>query len=537
MLRLLLERPGDVVTREEIRQALWSTDTIVEFDHGIGTALKKLRQALGDAAATPHYIETLPRRGFRWLTDVAWVDGEPAIQPTDAIAVLPFVNLSADKENEHFGDGLAEEILNALSAVKGLRVTARTSAFAFRGKPQDVRVIGAALGVDVILEGSVRRAGARIRVTAQLVSARDGYHLWSERYDRELTDLFAVQDQIAQAIVGTLTPRLVGGRLPSVRRTANLEAYDAYLRGRHHASTVTPESAARATACFAQAIALDPRYAPAYSGLARCLFIGVQFGSGPPRELMPQVKAAAQRAVELDQGESEAHAMLALVAGAYDYDWAEALRRCRLALACEPVSPIARHWCAQFILLPLRRSDEAIAVIEPLLAADPLAPLPRKTLADALFMSGHDRAPVVDELQRLIEWDDGFWLAQFSLGNVYAATGMTSEAVTAYQKGLERAAFPPMIGNLAGLYAREGDRASAERLLERLAPPEGTNGRTKTYLFFHLACSEFDCAAVCLRELIEARDPDVIWLGCDSRLQNAPPIRALLETMHLADPS
>jgi tetratricopeptide (TPR) repeat protein len=253
---------------------------------------------------------------------------------------------------------------------------------------------------------------------------------------------------------------------------------------------------------------------------------------------MPQVKAAALRAVELHEKDPEAHAMLGVVAGAFDYDWWEALRQCRLALACEPASPTARQLCAQFILIPLRRFDEAIAILEPLLTVDPLSLLPRKTLADALFMGGSDRERAIEELRRLLELDDGFWLAHFALGNIYSARGMMQQAIAAYEKGLEIAPFPPMIGRLASLYARGGDRARAEQVLGRLAAPKQANGRAKGYMFYHLDRSEFDQAAEYLHELIEAREPDVIWLGCNPSFggfQEFPRFRALLQRMNLAD--
>lgn len=535
LLVLLLEHPGKVVTRGKIRERLWSADTVVEFEHGIGTALKKLRRALNDDAASPRFIETLPRRGYRWLAGVSGVDASLPGPSEHSIAVLPFMNLSEDKENEYFSDGLAEEILNLLTSVKGLRVTARTSAFAFRGSAQDVRKIGEILNVRTILEGSVRRSGNRVRVTAQLIHTGDGYHLWSDRYDREVTDMFAVQDDIARAIVDRLKLRFAGHNPIAVRQTANLDAYDAYLKGRYHAATVTPAAAVRARKHFEDAIALDPSFAPAYSGLAKSLFISVQFGLQAGSELMPQVKTAALKAIALDETDSEAHALLGLVAGAFDYDWTEALRRSALALACEPQTSEVRHFCAQFILIPLRRFDEAIALLEPVLMADPLSPLPRKTMAEALVMSGRDRQRAIDELRRLLEWNDGFWLANFTLGNIYAQSGMRAEAVAEYEEGLRVAAFPPMIGGLASLHAQAGDSAEAERILRGLDVPEQASGRAKGLMFFHLGCSAYDQVADYLERLIDARDPDVIWLGCHPflrDLQQHPRLGALLSKMN-----
>jgi TolB-like protein len=198
ILQILLENPGKVVTREELQQRIWPSDTFVDFDHGVYNAIQKLREALGDSADTPRYIETLSRRGYRFIAPLNGPASEPRgpapAAASDSIAVLPFLNLSADPENEFFADGMSEEIINALAQIKQLHVVARSSAFSFKGKHIDLRIIGEQLNVRTILEGSVRRAGNHLRITAQLVSVADGYHLWSERYDREMADIFDIQD-------------------------------------------------------------------------------------------------------------------------------------------------------------------------------------------------------------------------------------------------------------------------------------------------------------------------------------------------------
>ena len=239
------------------------------------------------------------------------------VQPS--IAVLPFANLSADKENEYFSDGLAEEILNALTRVAGLRVIARTSSFAFRGKDQDVRRIAEALDVLTILEGSVRRAGDRIRITAQLINAADGSHLWSDRFDREMTDVFAVQDEISQSIVETLKVKLTARSAAASRQKPNVEAYHAYLKGRHHLLKLTPDDVSRARSYLEEAIALDPSYAAAYARLAHALQVSAFMGWQAPRDALPLAKAAASRALALDEHEPDAHFVLAMVAGQFEY--------------------------------------------------------------------------------------------------------------------------------------------------------------------------------------------------------------------------
>jgi TolB-like protein len=465
---------------------------------------------------------------------IASNNARPETEPS--IAVLPFANLSADKENEYFSDGLAEEILNALTRVPGLKVTARTSAFAFRGKDQDIRKIGEALDVRTVLEGSVRRAGNRIRVTAQLINASDGYHLWSERYDRDMTDVFAIQDEMARAIVDALKVQLTGAPPVATRQTVNVEAYHAYLKGRYHFLKLTPESVARGRACFDEAIALDPNYAPAHARLAHSLHATAYFGWKSPREVMPLAKAAALKALDLDEGEPDAQFVLAAVAGQFEYNWQEALRRCQLALACPAVPPDVGALCATFILLPLGRVDEAITVIQRSSIMDPLSPYPQQQLAAALAARGSD-AQAIESLQRLLELHETFWAGYFFLGCIYTGRAMTQEAIASLEKCLQlMPSYPGTIGLLAGNYAQAGDRARAERLLAQLT----TEGRTgaRAFATFHAVCSEFESAADYFEQAIEERDLTVIELGMwpfFAAFRKSPRGRAVLQKMNLAD--
>lgn len=260
-------------------------------------------------------------------------------EESPSVAVLPFANLSGDKENEYFSDGLADEILTALTRVPGLRVIARTSSFALRGKDQDVREIGARLNVSALLEGSVRKSGGRIRVAAQLVSTADGCHLWSERYDRQLTDVFAIQDGISAAIVEAMRPRLVGAAPPVRRHTENLAAYNLYLKARYCGNRGTEEALAESKKCFEEAIALDPDYALAYVGLAEQCWENAYWGLCTPREAARISMPLVLRALELDDTLATAHAVLGVFRGAFEYDWAEAEREFHRALELAPASP------------------------------------------------------------------------------------------------------------------------------------------------------------------------------------------------------
>jgi len=267
--------------------------------------------------------------------------------PLPSIAVLPFGNFSADKENEYFSDGLAEDIIDALGKLPGLRVIARTSAFAFRGKGADVGEIAAKLHVGHVLEGSVRKAGSRIRVTAQLIKATDQSHLWSERYERDMTDVFAIQDDISRAIVDNLRARLAPGRPLVKRPTENLDAYNLYRRGMHSILRVTPQSLARGKEYLEQAIALDPNYALVYTGMALYHATSANIGLTPGSEALPQAKAAALTALELDETLAEAHAMSGLARAMCDFDWVGAEQDFRRALELNPASGIAHFHYAK----------------------------------------------------------------------------------------------------------------------------------------------------------------------------------------------
>ena len=434
-------------------------------------------------------------------------------QMQPSIAVLPFANLSADKENEYFSDGLAEEIINALTQVPGLKVTARTSAFAFRGKEQDIRGIAEVLNVRTVLEGSVRRAGTRIRVSVQLIDATDGYQLWAERYDREMTDVFALQDEIAQAIVAKLKPKLSGDAPTRRQATTNLNAYHEYLKGVYHLARQTPESSTQARRHFEQAIALDPAYALAHAGLGDYFFVLALNGVEPARQLMPLAKSALQRALELDENLQAAHASLGVIAVTYDYDPQVARQHFRLALGNEPVSARVRYRCALYGLLVAGRTATAIQQMENAAAGDPLSSLATTLLAYALYTGGfYDRA--VAELEKAIEFDRGQWLAYFNLGAAHAVAGRIGAAVATLEKGHALVPWQSWTaGLLAGLCQVMGQGSRAAELMERVA--SRPNGAALGFAIYHTACSDFDRAVEYFEKAIEERDPMAVFVATD----------------------
>ncbi len=281
-------------------------------------------------------------------------------QEQPSIAVLPFANMSADPDQEYFSDGLAEEIINALAQVRGLKVIARTSAFAFKGQNTDVRRIAETLGGATVLEGSVRKAGHRIRVTAQLITARDGSHLGSQRYDRDLEDIFAVQDEIAVAIADALKVTLASDHRGPQKHQPSVPAYEAFLRYRHHQWGFTPESLQKSHEWLEEAIRLDPLFAPPYVGLADFSLASAMVGAIPGQEAMPHARQLVRRVLELDPELPEGHGVLGVVAALHDLDWPEATRRFERAMAQEPVHWHLRLWYLAFYLLPLGRSEEAV---------------------------------------------------------------------------------------------------------------------------------------------------------------------------------
>jgi TolB-like protein len=290
-------------------------------------------------------LQKEPAQRFQTMADVRTALEQLSVKPVDqqpSIAVLPFADMSAGKDHEWFSDGLAEEIINALAQIPGLKVIARTSAFAFKGKQKDIRRIAEALGVTNVLEGSVRKAGSCIRVTAQLITAADGSHLWSERYDREMTDVFAIQDEIAQAIAGALQLKLAA-KPANARHTPKLPAYEALLKGRHRMLRHSVESLARAKDSFEQAMALDPDYAEPHANLGFNYFLQVMTGMRSLRETMPLVRAEAKEALNLDPAESGPHFLLGAVAAAYEYDWKRAADHFAIAMAGTSVSA-ETHW-------------------------------------------------------------------------------------------------------------------------------------------------------------------------------------------------
>jgi len=344
-----------------------------------------------------------------------------------SIAVLPFVNMSSDKENEYFSDGMTEELINTLSNVDGLRVASRTSAFAFKGKHVDIRQIGDKLNVGTVLEGSVRRESNTLRVTAQLIQVSDGYHLWSKSYDRELKSVFALEEDIARSIADALQRKLVAVKAA----TANLDAHDLYLRGLYFLNRRTAPALVKAAEYFEQAITQDPRYALAYVGLADATQLRISYDAVTPAEVLPRAKAAAQRALSLDPALAEAHASMGGIYG-HDYEWPAALQEYRTALALKPDYPTAHQWYGE-LLASLGKLREAQAELDRAMELDPASSIIKVTRAGVLFYA-HDYEGALAQYKKVLEMDPGFKPVHAHLATLYALQGKDAEALAEVDK-------------------------------------------------------------------------------------------------------
>jgi serine/threonine-protein kinase len=386
-----------------------------------------------------------------------------------SIAVLPFTNISSDVENEFFADGITEEILNALTQIGGLRVAARTSAFSFKGKNVDLRAVGERLNVGTVLEGSVRKSGNRIRITAQLVDVANGYHLWSERYDRELHDIFAVQDEIAKTIANRLKGSLEAeGREPLVRAgTRNLEAYQLYLKGRFHWNKRSAEGMRKAIEYFQQAIEKDAAYAVAYAGLADAYNLASFLNVLAPNELMPKAKAAAARALEIDQGLAEAEVSFAYACFTHDWDWPAAGRHFERALALNSTY-VRSHAFYPLYLSALGSDREAIAVAKGALDLDPASRAASHVLAVQLYL-GRQFDESIRQCHKTLELDPNYAVAHGVLGQNYLSKNLPHEALPHldnYLKLTQGAAAA--LGLLGYAHACTGDKNQSLRMIEAL---------------------------------------------------------------------
>lgn len=457
-----------------------------------------------------HWIDGLRKAGLEISTLQTPSPSGPA-PVTQSIAVLPFVNMSDDKEQDYFSDGLAEEIINLLAQIPALKVIARTSAFAFRGKEQDIRGIAEALGVNTVLEGSVRRSGGRIRVTAQLINAADGSHLWSERYDRELSDIFAVQDEISAAIAKALRVKL-SREVALQRYTPKIEAYEAYLKGRQQQVKVIPESLELARRYYEQAIELDAAFGMAHIGLAFYWMTLAHFGQHSVHEGVSAARAEVQRALQIDPSLADGHALLGYLAALFDFDWATAEKHFEFPLAKQASFELVKPMYGGFLYLR-GDADQAIKLAERAIEEDPLDVWAHMNLHAYLQPAGRDDE-ALEQLEKVLELDPNQVVALSSIVMIHANKGDFAEALKiarrAYAVGRW---FPDTVGLLAALLRRDGKEEESRSIAQEMGNGDAS-GDARAHALFHLICGEIDQGADWVEKAIEQRDSSMrFYLG------------------------
>jgi TolB-like protein/DNA-binding winged helix-turn-helix (wHTH) protein/Flp pilus assembly protein TadD len=533
VLAVLLEHPGEIVTREELQKGLWPADTFVDFDHGLNKAISKIREALNDSAESPRFVETVARRGYRFLAEVkggdaatarstdlaaplnagtadddqalptngpakpkhlstslkwktmasallvlgvslsswkfySWYHPSPVIR---SLAVLPLESLSNDASQDYFADGMTDELISDLGQISALRVISRTSVMAYKRARKPLPQIAHELNVDAVVEGTVLRSGEQVRITAQLIEASTDKHLWSRSYQGELRDTLALQSQVASAIADQIRINVSPQEQAALRnvKAVNPEAYQSFLKGRFFWNKRTADGLKIALAYFDQAIEEDPKYAPAYSGLADTysLLGDWQYAAMTPKEALPKAKAAAVRALELDNALGEAHNSLAFCLDGFDWDLRSAGMEFQRAIELNPNYATAHHWYAWHLSL-LGKYDEAIAEMRKAHDLDPLSLIINADLAELLVLA-HSYDESIRQSRKTIEMDSNFALAHNQLAQAYLQKHMNDEAVAELQKATQLSGESPTImANLARAYIATGKKSEAIKILNDL---------------------------------------------------------------------
>ncbi len=565
LLAMLLQHPGVVVTREELRKRLWPADTHVDFEHSLNAVIKRLRAALGDTAQAPRFVETLARQGYRFIAPVS----QPAVEvpevaaqelkpvapgpfflmakvvalfvlltiagiilasardlrnrihgPIRSLAVLPLANLSGDRDQDYFVDGMTDALRQRLELISSLRVISRTSSMHYRGSGKPLPDIARELNIDAVVDGSVLQSGDRVRINVELIRGGMERHLWSNSYEGDLRDVFALQAGVARRIADeirvTLTPPDLA-RLALVRAT-NPETYQAYSKGRFFWNKRTEEDLKKAIGFFQQAIDKDPNYALAYDGLADSWLPLGWYGYLSPSATFPHAKAAVTKALSLDDSLAEAHASLGFVNLYSDRDWVGAEREFRRAIDLNPNYANAHHWYAEFLSL-VGRHKQAIAQSQRAREIDPLSNIINAWVSSRYYFARqYDKA--TEEGRNAIDMDPNFAPAHLVLGQAYEQKGMIKKAITEFAEASRLAGGSSMCaGSLAHALGIAGKRAEALKVLEDLRKMAGSRFISSydlalAYLGLEDKAKAFDL----LNAAVQERSPRVAFLGVEPRL-------------------
>jgi TolB-like protein/DNA-binding winged helix-turn-helix (wHTH) protein/Flp pilus assembly protein TadD len=580
VLRILLESAGNLVTREELRCQLWPANTFVDFDHSLHNAVGRIREVLGDSAEIPQYIETLPRRGYRFIARVEEVQA-PRIsatngnktrdavavaplsarqsktraalaltllilaatglgvwlvravsRPTSAaprlrsIAVLPLENLSGDPSQEYFADGMTEELITDLAKFSALRVISRTSVMRYKGTKKGLPEIARELNVDGIVEGSVMRSGNRVRITAQLLHAPTDKHLWAEAYERDLGDVLRLQNEVAQAIAQQVRAQLTPQQQARFRSagSVNPDSYEAYLRGRYYLSNqfTMAQPLNMAKSYFEESIRKDPGFALAYSGLADSYVYLAFFGQGqlPPDRAHRSAKEALRKALQLDDSIGEAHDTLGLLSWRFEWNWDAAEREFNQAIALAPSYSCAHEDRAEYLSFVGRRAEALAEVAK----SNELDPGPSSAMTESgVYYQLRDYQSLVEASRMGVVSYPNEWVEHHSLGVGYEGTGKRLEAISEYQKAIEMSnGDHDATASLAHAFAAIGRRAEAEKILRDLEQ-KSKSGYVSPYMIatIYAGLGKKDKAFEFLERAYQERSLDISWhLRADLRIDN-----------------
>ncbi len=572
LLALLLEKPGELVTREELRGKLWP-QTTVDFDHGLNKAISKIREALGDSAENPRFIETVTSRGYRFLADVAairdeqpqtvagnlvvqadhgplrvidadistrrlprvlawrpfgiavalvliislswifypWTQSSPAIR---SLAVLPLENLSGDSQ-DYFADGMTDELITHLGQISALRVISRTSVMTYKGVRKPLAEIARELNVEAVVEGSVLRSGERVRVTAQLIEVPADRHMWAQSYEGDIRDMLTLQSRVARSIAeqirGTLKPQEQAALEKS--KAVNPEAYEAYLKGRYFWNKRTGDGLTRAIEYFNQAIEKDPIYAEAYSGLADSYALSGdwEYGVLSPQDAFLKARAAATKALALDESLGEAHTSLAFALDLYGWDWEAAETEYKRAINLNPGYATAHHWYAWHLMV-MGRNSEGISELRKAQSLDPLSLIISADLADALCIA-HLYDEAVQQGRKTLEMEPNFAVAHYEIGQALAQKHMHDEAIAAFQRAIALSGHSGAFdSNLAYVYAISGRKDEAIKIVKDLEARHDQNPAADANVaLIYVGLGDHDQAMIWLNNAYEAQfNPSIL---------------------------
>ena len=532
ILQMLLEHPGEVVTRDELRQKIWPADTFVDFEQGLYNAVRRLRDALKDSADKPRFIETHSRRGYSFI---GTVDATP--RQIESLAVLPLENLSRDPEQEYFAEGLTEALITTLAKIGQLRVISRTSSMLYKGTRKPLPEIARELAVGAIVEGSVLRAGQRVRITAQLIDAAKESHLWAESYERDLCDVLTLQSEIAQAIAREVRLKLTPQEQTHLAQVhpVDPESYEAYLKGRYHWNRRSGEGVGKAIQCFQEAIARDPTYAAAYTGLADCLSLLGVWSMVAPDEGCGKAKVLALQALERDRSLAEAHASLAWATMWYDYDFAAAEKEFERSLELNPRYVTGHTWFGFFLAL-MGRHDEAYTELKRAIRLDPCSS-PVYVCLGIVHWAARRYDQAIEQYEKASELVPSNALAHGMQGVAYLCKSQYEPAVTAWEQSIRFSqGASSFVAALGETYARAGNRDAAQRILEQLDDLSKQRYVTPYIVArLNLALGKKDEALGCLETAYQGRDSFMVFLKVDPLLDDLradPRFRDLLRRMN-----